>query len=57
MTYYINRSGDGHLETVDEFDSRKEADEMVLEYRMSSPTARHYVSRRACANWKWKDDE
>jgi hypothetical protein len=48
---YINRKGDGYTETVDQFDTYKEAREMVKEYRMSDPTAHHYISQRACKGW------
>jgi len=49
--YYIQRRGDGQLETVDEFETRKEAREMLPEYQMSDPTAFHYISTRACKGW------
>ena len=50
--YYIQRRGDGYLETVDEFETLKEAKAMLAEYRMSDPTAEYYISRRACKDWK-----
>lgn len=49
---YIQRKGDGYLETVDEFASYKEARAMVAEYRMSDPTAHYYLSSRACKAWR-----
>ena len=49
---YIQRRGNGYLETVDEFDTRKEADAMLLEYRLSDASADYYTSSRACDNWK-----
>lgn len=48
---YIQRKGDGYLETVDEFESRKEARRILAEYRMADPTAEHYLSSRACKGW------
>ena len=51
MTYYIQRKGE-YLETVDEFDNRKEAIEMVKEYRISDRSAHYYISTRACKGWK-----
>jgi len=39
------------LETVDEFDTLKEAKQMLKEYRMSDPTGQFYLSSRCCANW------
>lgn len=49
---YIQRKGQGHLETVDEFETRKEAVKMLREYRLSDPSAEYYLSRRACKGWK-----
>ena len=36
---YIQRRGDGWFETVDEFETKAEANEMLIEYIMSDPTA------------------
>lgn len=49
---YIQRKGDGHLETVDEFETRKEARAMLAEYRMADPSAHYYLSRRPCKDWR-----
>lgn len=51
MSRYIQRKGDNQLETVDEFETYKEAREMVKEYRMSDPTAEFYISQRPCKGW------
>lgn len=51
-TYYIQRKDGNQLETVDEFTSRKEAREMLREYRMSDTSAHYYISSRACKDWK-----
>ncbi len=51
MTIYIQRLGDGQLETVDEFPTRREAQTNLAEYRMSDPGAHYYLSQRACADW------
>jgi len=48
MTIYIQRLGQGQRETVDEFETRKEARAMLTEYRMSDPSARYYLSQRPC---------
>lgn len=48
---YIQRKGDGYLETVDEFTTRKEARAMLTEYRISDPSAHYYLSSRACRGW------
>jgi hypothetical protein len=50
--YYIQRRGDGYLETVDEFTTRKEANDMLKEYRLSDNSAEYYLSSRACKAWK-----
>lgn len=49
---YIQRNGDGCLETVDEFETRKEARLMLVEYRISDPSAQYYMSQRACKEWR-----
>jgi len=49
---YIQRKDGKQLETVDQFETRKEAREMVKEYRMSDPSAHYYISSRPCKDWK-----
>jgi len=49
---YVQRKGNGYLETVDEFESRKEAVAMIKEYRLSDPSAIYYLSRRCCKAWR-----
>lgn len=49
---YIQRRGDGYLETIDEFDTRKEAKAMLVEYRMADPSAHYYLSSRCCRAWR-----
>ena len=51
MTTYVQRVGQGYRETVDEFETRKEALGMVCEYRLSDPSAHYYLSTRACKDW------
>lgn len=48
---YIQRRGNGYLETVDQFDTLKEARLMLAEYRLSDPSAYYYISSRACKGW------
>jgi len=48
---YIQRKDGNELETVDEFETYKEAQEMVAEYQLSDPTAQYYASSRACKGW------
>jgi len=49
---YIQRHGQGYLETVDEFESGSEALTMVREYQLSDPSARYYLSSRCCKDWR-----
>jgi len=51
MKYYIQRKGNGWLETVDEFGTRKEAKEMLLEYQIGDPSGFYYISTRCCKDW------
>lgn len=51
MTTYVQRKGQGYLETVDEFSTRREALSMLAEYRLSDPSARYYLSSRPCRDW------
>jgi len=41
----------GGLETVDQFDTYKEARKMLKEYRLGDPYAHYYISQRACREW------
>ena len=50
--YYIQRSGNGYLETVDEFETRREARAMLAEYQLADPAGRYYLSTRACKEWR-----
>ena len=50
---YINRKDDyKNLETVDEFESRKEAKYMLKEYRLSDQSASYYISQKPCRDWQ-----
>ena len=54
MPYYIQRKDlDGlELETVDEFETKKEAREMLYEYQLSDSYGNYYISTRPCNNWE-----
>jgi hypothetical protein len=52
MTIYIQRKDSNGLETVDQFETRKEARAMVKEYALSDPSATYYTSARPCRHWK-----
>ena len=49
--FYIQRDGQGDRETVDEFETRKEAVAMLAEYRFADPSATYWVSSRPCRDW------
>jgi hypothetical protein len=49
--YYIQRKDHERLETVDQFETWKEAKEMLVEYRLSDYSAEYYISRRCCKAW------
>ena len=51
---YINIKGCDGVETVDEFETYKEAREMVKEYRMGDPYNNYYISQRCTKEWKDK---
>lgn len=48
---YIQRKGNGYLETVDEFTTYKEAKQALHEYQLSDTGAHYYLSQRACKDW------
>jgi hypothetical protein len=48
---YIQRKSESYLETVDQFDTRKEARKMLTEYQISDPYASYYMSTRSCKDW------
>ena len=50
--YYINIKNNGHVETVDEFETLKETKAMLYEYRMADPYNNYYISQRATKDWK-----
>ena len=52
MSYYIQRRGNGYLETVDEFATQAEANKILTEYQLSDRFAKFYVTTVPCANWQ-----
>jgi len=52
MKYIQRKDSYGNLETVDEFESHKEAKSMLKEYRLSDQSAYFYISRRSCKDWQ-----
>lgn len=52
QTIFIQRRGNGYLETVDEVDGWQEARRLLGEYRLSDPDAHYFTSRRSCKAWK-----
>lgn len=51
MTFYIQRKVGRDVETVDEFETRKEARAMRDEYQLADRSAIYYVSSRPCKDW------
>ena len=51
---YINMRQDNTVETVDQFETRKEAREMLTEYQMAFPQEL-WISNRATK--EWRDDQ
>ena len=41
--YQIIRNGNGHIEVVDEFTTKHEAQLMLVEYSMSDRSANYYI--------------
>lgn len=49
---YIQRKDSNGLETVDEFETRKEARAMLKEYQLSDRYGYYYLSSRCCKAWR-----
>lgn len=49
--FYIQRRTGKQLETIDEYETRKEATDACREYNLVDKFAYHYVSRRACNSY------
>lgn len=49
---YINMRQDGAVETVDQFETYKEAREMLAEYRMAFNWVPLWISSRSTAEWR-----
>jgi hypothetical protein len=53
MAKYIQRKDPyGNLETVDEFESRKEAVNNLKEYRIYDTSSFYYISQKPCRDWQ-----
>jgi len=52
MRYIQRKDYDGNLETVDEFESRKEAINNLKEYRIYDTSAFYYISQKPCRDWQ-----
>lgn len=52
MTIYIQCKNEQGLETIDHTESRKEAKELIAEYRMIDKLSNYYTSSRACKEWR-----
>lgn len=53
MTYYINRRAGRYHETVDEYNSKSEANQVLPDYQQSEHgRAYYYISALPLPNWK-----
>lgn len=57
MTIYINRKSGRDIETVDEFETIKDARAMCREYQIADYSAPYYTSTRACKAWRDSEKE
>ena len=55
MKYIQRKDFYGNFETVDQFESHKEAKSMLKEYRLSDQSAYYYISRRSYKDWQKED--
>ena len=52
MPHYIQRRDNTNtVETIDEFETAKEAYKSAREYNLADPTAVHYVAKKPCKAW------
>ena len=49
---YINMKGNYGIETVDEFETYREALKMLREYRIADDYNHYYISQRCTKDWK-----
>ncbi len=49
---YVNIKNNGEVETVDEFETYKEAVKMLKEYRLSDTYNNYYLSQRSTKDWQ-----
>ena len=51
MTTYINIKNYGETETIDEFETRKEALKMAIEYNYGDSSNHYYLSQKCTKTW------
>lgn len=59
MIRYINRRGNGYLETVEELEiknreDRQEIKRLLNEYRLSDRSGEYYISSKSTKDWRIK---
>ena len=52
MKVYINQKQSGKVETIDQFDTRKEARKNLKEYQIAFNASNLYLSTRCTKDWK-----
>ena len=57
MKYIQRKDPYGNLETVDEFESRKEAINNLKEYRIYDTSAFYSLSQKPCRDWQESYEE
>lgn len=58
MTYIQRKDNQfNRLETVDQFETRLEARQMLSEYQLCDPYGEYYLSTRACKEWREVNNE
>ena len=50
--YYINMKGSYGIETIDQFETMKEAKKMVYEYNLSDSYNYYYISSRSTKQYR-----
>ena len=52
MKYIQRKDSYGNFETVDKFDSPREAIKMLKEYQLSDKSGYFYISQKPCRDWQ-----
>ena len=50
--FYIQHRYNGFLETIDQAETKKEANYLLGEYQLCMRSAEIYISKRCCKDWR-----